>query len=188
MVSKASDDLPEPERPVMTISLLRGSLKLILLRLCTFAPRIIISSVGIFLPSCLEEPIKTTPTPIANLAYAILQLVWGLKQNNGLSLFPLAASDHLGAGDIALLIYKIKIAGFLFHANLDYLLNFTAFFAAPRHLGARDIAMLIDKIEVTFLSLYSRLFYFLCHNLLHPLSNLRSKFDPSPPKAEKDLI
>src|SRR5579859_8284223 len=39
MVSKASEDLPEPESPVMTVSELRGISTLIFLRLCWRAPR-----------------------------------------------------------------------------------------------------------------------------------------------------
>src|SRR5271154_5953390 len=39
MVSKASDDLPEPERPVITVRVLRGISTLIFLRLCCRAPR-----------------------------------------------------------------------------------------------------------------------------------------------------
>src|SRR5919108_1236092 len=38
MVSKASDDLPEPERPVNTISLSRGRSSVTFLRLCSRAP------------------------------------------------------------------------------------------------------------------------------------------------------
>src|SRR5229473_5919940 len=40
MVSKASEDLPEPERPVMTVREFRGISTLIFLRLCWRAPRI----------------------------------------------------------------------------------------------------------------------------------------------------
>src|SRR5580765_3108040 len=40
MVSNASDDLPEPEIPVSTTSLSRGSSRLTLRRLCSRAPRI----------------------------------------------------------------------------------------------------------------------------------------------------
>src|SRR5918993_5560304 len=40
MVSNASDDLPEPDNPVNTMSLLRGSSRLTLRRLCSRAPRI----------------------------------------------------------------------------------------------------------------------------------------------------
>src|SRR5256714_13632730 len=47
MVSKASDDLPDPDRPVKTISLSRGSSMLTFLRLCSRAPRTIsVSDMG----------------------------------------------------------------------------------------------------------------------------------------------
>src|ERR1017187_1676169 len=39
MVSKASDDLPEPLRPVITVRVLRGIWTLMFLRLCWRAPR-----------------------------------------------------------------------------------------------------------------------------------------------------
>lgn len=39
MVSKAKDDLPEPDRPVKTMSELRGSSMETFLRLCSRAPR-----------------------------------------------------------------------------------------------------------------------------------------------------
>src|SRR4029079_5242095 len=39
MVSKASDDLPEPDNPVNTISLSRGISRSTFLRLCSRAPR-----------------------------------------------------------------------------------------------------------------------------------------------------
>src|SRR5437660_4640877 len=39
MVSKASDDLPEPDNPVITVSELRGISRLIFFRLCWRAPR-----------------------------------------------------------------------------------------------------------------------------------------------------
>src|SRR5271165_1744459 len=44
MVSKASEDLPEPERPVITISRLRGSVRSTFLRLCSRAPLMTIAS------------------------------------------------------------------------------------------------------------------------------------------------
>src|SRR5438445_6635497 len=47
MVSKASEDLPDPERPVKTTSLSRGMERVTFLRLCSRAPRIVIWSVGI---------------------------------------------------------------------------------------------------------------------------------------------
>src|SRR6185312_12196320 len=39
MVSKASEDLPEPDRPVITISRSRGRSRSMFLRLCVRAPR-----------------------------------------------------------------------------------------------------------------------------------------------------
>src|SRR6185312_5916834 len=45
-VSKASDDLPEPETPVMTTNRLRGISRLMFLRLCSRAPRTEIVSMG----------------------------------------------------------------------------------------------------------------------------------------------
>src|SRR6267143_5501230 len=47
MVSKASDDLPEPDRPVRTISLLRGSTRSMCLRLCSAAPLMTMESTDI---------------------------------------------------------------------------------------------------------------------------------------------
>src|SRR5271157_3794414 len=42
MVSKASDDLPEPLRPVITVRVLRGISTLMFFRLCWRAPRTLI--------------------------------------------------------------------------------------------------------------------------------------------------
>src|SRR6266851_5073659 len=53
MVSKASDDLPDPDRPVNTTSLSRGIDSVTFLRLCSRAPRIVIWSVGMNLESFL---------------------------------------------------------------------------------------------------------------------------------------
>src|SRR5712691_1144171 len=47
MVSKASEDFPDPERPVKTTSLSRGIERVTFLRLCSRAPRIVMWSVGI---------------------------------------------------------------------------------------------------------------------------------------------
>src|SRR5207253_10298506 len=47
MVSKASEDLPDHERPVKTTSLSRGMERVTFLRLCSRAPRMVIWSVGI---------------------------------------------------------------------------------------------------------------------------------------------
>lgn len=45
MVSKANDDFPDPERPVKTINLSRGSSSVRFLRLCSRAPLMCIESV-----------------------------------------------------------------------------------------------------------------------------------------------
>src|SRR5690606_8607377 len=50
MVSNASEDLPEPDRPVITISLSRGRSRSMFLRLCVRAPRMRMNSIAI------EEP------------------------------------------------------------------------------------------------------------------------------------
>src|SRR5665213_1754209 len=44
MVSNASEDLPEPDRPVITISRLRGRVRSMFLRLCSRAPLMTIAS------------------------------------------------------------------------------------------------------------------------------------------------
>src|SRR5664279_5358578 len=46
MVSKASEDLPEPDSPVNTTSLSRGISTSTFLRLCSRAPRIVIARVA----------------------------------------------------------------------------------------------------------------------------------------------
>src|SRR5712692_7185863 len=53
MVSKASDDLPEPESPVNTTRRSRGIERLTFFRLCSRAPRMVMWSVGI--GSSLQE-------------------------------------------------------------------------------------------------------------------------------------
>src|ERR1700722_20288907 len=46
MVSKASEDLPEPDSPVNTTSLSRGISRSTFLRLCSRAPRIVIARMA----------------------------------------------------------------------------------------------------------------------------------------------
>src|SRR5215469_9086906 len=48
MVSKASEDLPDPETPVTTVRVLWGIEKSMFLRLCTRAPRTVMLSLDIF--------------------------------------------------------------------------------------------------------------------------------------------
>src|ERR1700736_3713653 len=51
IVSKASEDLPEPDKPVTTISLLRGRVRSMFLRLCSRAPLMTIASRACVIPS-----------------------------------------------------------------------------------------------------------------------------------------
>src|SRR5438034_11071929 len=55
MVSKASDDFPEPERPVRTISLLRGRLRSVDLRLCSAAPLMTMASTDMAVGKALPD-------------------------------------------------------------------------------------------------------------------------------------
>src|SRR5690606_13778369 len=55
IVSKASEDLPEPDRPVKTMSLSRGSSTVTFLRLCSRAPRMRIVSVDTETPRASER-------------------------------------------------------------------------------------------------------------------------------------
>src|SRR5688572_18727288 len=60
MVSKASEDLPDPDSPVITTSWSRGRSTSMFLRLCTRAPRTEIQSWPI--PDCCEFSGKPKPT------------------------------------------------------------------------------------------------------------------------------
>src|SRR6266851_7095112 len=71
MVSKANDDLPLPDRPVITTSRSRGSVKSTFFRLCCRAPRISILSRGI--PTLLLKAYKLSnkcSRACASLKYA----------------------------------------------------------------------------------------------------------------------
>src|SRR5215467_13382097 len=61
MVSKASDDLPEPLRPVITVSVLRGISTEMFFKLCWRAPRtvILLIAMGPY------EPGKSTRTDLS---------------------------------------------------------------------------------------------------------------------------
>src|SRR5262245_2093063 len=58
MVSNASDDLPEPERPVSTTSRSRGISRLTFLRLCSRAPRMLMARL--LAPFCLRLALITS--------------------------------------------------------------------------------------------------------------------------------
>src|SRR6476661_7785072 len=68
MVSKASEDLPEPDRPVNTTNWSRGMATSIFLRLCSRAPRIEIvrESAGFFLEVSFMEPLRARPSAAAH--------------------------------------------------------------------------------------------------------------------------
>src|SRR4029077_1171872 len=51
MVSKASDDLPDPDSPVITTRLSRGKSTSMFLRLCSRAPRMRMDCIGLNLAS-----------------------------------------------------------------------------------------------------------------------------------------
>src|SRR5919199_4571830 len=62
MVSKASEDLPDPDRPVNTIRALRGRSRLTFLRLCSRAPRMTRRSVTLRFPSSVRGEARLGPT------------------------------------------------------------------------------------------------------------------------------
>src|SRR4051812_24392747 len=55
MVSKAREDLPEPDSPVITVSRLRGISRLTFLRLCCRAPRIVMRFIAIKTSTRIDE-------------------------------------------------------------------------------------------------------------------------------------
>src|SRR5689334_2456191 len=57
MVSKAREDFPEPERPVITVRLVRGISKLMFLRLCWRAPR----TTSLVKPMVVKRPLQGSP-------------------------------------------------------------------------------------------------------------------------------
>src|ERR1019366_1798619 len=68
MVSKASEDLPLPERPVRTIRLSRGRVRSMFLRLCSLAPRISMVSCGTCYLAYPEAVVR--PPPLCRRAAA----------------------------------------------------------------------------------------------------------------------
>src|SRR5688500_14476758 len=79
MVSKASDDLPDPDKPVITISLWRGSTKSTSFRLCWRAPLMMMYLSGV-------ASVGTDGSPSAGVAQSAL--VFTLTER-GLVLLPL---------------------------------------------------------------------------------------------------
>src|SRR5574341_1957686 len=61
MVSKAREDLPDPETPVITVSVLRGISRLMLLRLCSRAPRMTMCVLDVDV--AMDSPGSRMPGP-----------------------------------------------------------------------------------------------------------------------------
>src|SRR5690348_15723455 len=74
MVSNASEDLPEPERPVMTVSRSRGIVTSTFFRLCSRAPRMTSASSFIAGESCGVCSGKTRQPVSARSPQRALQL------------------------------------------------------------------------------------------------------------------
>src|SRR5215831_1653629 len=66
MVSKASDDLPEPLSPVITVSVLHGISTEIFFKLCWRAPRTVMLLIAICLLNLVR---RTERNPIKTKAY-----------------------------------------------------------------------------------------------------------------------
>src|SRR5271155_121377 len=83
IVSKASDDLPEPERPVITVRALRGISTLIFLRLCCRAPRttsLVRPMVSAALPP--QEPLAHSRDTASRITYNISRM-YSMRSING---------------------------------------------------------------------------------------------------------
>ena len=86
MVSKASEDLPEPLRPVITVRVLRGISTSIFLRLCWRAPRTEILVIGMKLAKVklafrnMDGPTEMVESRFAQLYSRILVANSGQRQ------------------------------------------------------------------------------------------------------------
>src|SRR5579863_231713 len=86
MVSKASEDLPDPLRPVITVNALRGMSTLMFLRLCWRAPRTEIFVIAIGQEHC---PSVTWTGP---------QKCWKVRVRNSTHVSYLPIADSVNAG------------------------------------------------------------------------------------------
>jgi hypothetical protein len=73
IVSNASDDLPEPETPVMTTSLSRGMSTSMFLRLCSRAPRMTILTIALALEIFAGHPETLLHVVAVAIVYGIAQ-------------------------------------------------------------------------------------------------------------------
>src|SRR5438067_892707 len=62
-----------------------------------------------------------------------------------------AATNHLGRGDVALLVDEVQVAFLSLHADLGDFLGGTAFFGTAGHFRRGNVALLVDEIEITLL-------------------------------------
>ena len=97
MVSNASVDLPEPERPVITTSLFFGMSRLIFFKLCSLAPRItnlsfISPILFVSLLACHDVLLLPQSQALLHIVSSKLQLRLHMYVNHGVTcvLFPLA--------------------------------------------------------------------------------------------------
>src|SRR4029077_7288194 len=74
MVSNASDDLPDPDSPVKTISLSRGSSRSTLRRLCSRAPRIRIELPSVSATGAMVPARRADRTDVRGVWSASLRL------------------------------------------------------------------------------------------------------------------
>lgn len=85
------------------------------------------------------------------------------------SIYDLSA-DHLGPGNVPLLVQKIQETLLLFDSEFLDFLRVPPLFSSTGHPGPRDIAAFIDEVEVSILPLHARFRHLLCHNDITPLS------------------
>src|SRR2546423_3287853 len=116
MVSKASDDLPEPESPVKTTSLSRGMVRSTSCRLCSRAPRMTISvgcPLGAFFSATNFRPHATGLwlVPLARLG--------GGRRRQRVSIFHgIAAERHQPVAQLGG-TFELQVAGRLLHLPLQ---------------------------------------------------------------------
>src|SRR5437660_5180111 len=90
MVSNASVDFPEPERPVMVTSLFFGISKLMFFKLCSRAPRIInlsfiLPTLFEFLPIFLYALLRSQSQAPLQISSLQLQLQWHVLSSRALT-------------------------------------------------------------------------------------------------------